>query len=209
MSASRRCGRGGKSGPLILPRQGEVSPSGDGGGGHGTKVFPYRPLRLASAIHLPLAGEDRSIRRVVRHLRSRPALASVRGSPTPFVPSRDRVAASAAYRGLVSRYRLRAPTCTSIRRLDALLRSYSTATRDERERGEQAGKGKRSAPTSPSAAASPSPLPRRAAGPSPRNVPREAAASSPTTDREHPTPAQPCTRSPATPPRSPPPPYRG
>ena len=47
--------------PQILPRQGEVSPKGDGGGGHGTEVIPFLPLRLASASHLPLAGEDYSL----------------------------------------------------------------------------------------------------------------------------------------------------
>ena len=41
----------------ILPRQGEVARS-DGGGGHGTMAVAYLPLRLASASHLPLAGED-------------------------------------------------------------------------------------------------------------------------------------------------------
>jgi hypothetical protein len=45
----------------ILPRQGEVAPKATEGGGHGTEVCVYRPLRLASASHLPLAGEDRNI----------------------------------------------------------------------------------------------------------------------------------------------------
>ena len=42
----------------ILPRQGGGA-EGDGGGGYGTAVTPFLPLRLASASHLPLAGEDR------------------------------------------------------------------------------------------------------------------------------------------------------
>jgi hypothetical protein len=41
----------------ILPRQGEVARS-DGGGGDGAEVIACLPLRLASASHLPLAGED-------------------------------------------------------------------------------------------------------------------------------------------------------
>ena len=43
----------------ILPRQGQVAPKVTEGEGHATAVIPYLPLRLASAIHLPLAGEDR------------------------------------------------------------------------------------------------------------------------------------------------------
>jgi len=40
------------------PPPGGGGTEGDGGGGHGTVVIPFLPLRLASASHLPLAGED-------------------------------------------------------------------------------------------------------------------------------------------------------
>jgi hypothetical protein len=43
----------------ILPRQGEVAPKVTEGGTR-NKGFPYLPLRLASASHPPLAGEDSS-----------------------------------------------------------------------------------------------------------------------------------------------------
>jgi hypothetical protein len=40
------------------PRQGEVAPKVTEGEDHETAVIAFRPLRLASASHLPLAGED-------------------------------------------------------------------------------------------------------------------------------------------------------
>ena len=57
----RKGGSGGLGGPVfsILPRQGEVAPQVTEGEGSGTAVTPFLPLRLASASHLPLAGEDR------------------------------------------------------------------------------------------------------------------------------------------------------
>ena len=45
---------------LILPREGEVAPKVTEGEDHATNVTPFLPLRLASASHLPLAGEDAS-----------------------------------------------------------------------------------------------------------------------------------------------------
>ena len=64
----------------------------------------------------------------------------------PFVLSSDRVAASAAYRGRVSKQGFRAPTCPSIRPLDTPLRDYSMATQDERKgAAERIGSGNRRA----------------------------------------------------------------
>ncbi len=45
--------------PTILPRQGEVAPEASEGEGT-EQTFRLPPLRLASARHLPLAGEDHS-----------------------------------------------------------------------------------------------------------------------------------------------------
>jgi len=43
---------------MILPRQGEVAPKVTEGEDHETAVIAFLPLFLASASHLPLAGED-------------------------------------------------------------------------------------------------------------------------------------------------------
>ena len=42
---------------VILPRQGEVAPKVTEGEDHATAVIAFLPLLLASAGHLPLAGE--------------------------------------------------------------------------------------------------------------------------------------------------------
>ena len=46
---------------LILPRKGEVAPEVTEGEEHATAVTLPSPLRLASASHLPLAGEDQLV----------------------------------------------------------------------------------------------------------------------------------------------------
>jgi len=43
------------------PPQGGGGAEGDGGGGRAAEIFPFLPLRLASASHLPLAGEDQLV----------------------------------------------------------------------------------------------------------------------------------------------------
>ena len=50
----------------ILPRQGDVSPKVTEGEERTTVDIAYLPLRLASASHLPLAGEDRRERQLSR-----------------------------------------------------------------------------------------------------------------------------------------------
>ena len=58
--ARRHCNTSLQPNPNDPPPQGGGGTEGDGGGGTRSSRFANRPLRLASASHLPLAGEDRN-----------------------------------------------------------------------------------------------------------------------------------------------------